>query len=207
MKFNKLFTNVGSFFKRNAYYVVLFVCIAGIAAMITIAALNSSPVPVPPDAGNETPIDPDPDVDVDVPPITFTAPVADYELGKIYTGDGFVWYATLKTYRTHTGVDFKGAEGADVYAAYDGIVQSVSTNINEGTVVVIKHNDDLTTVYKSLANNAKVKQGDTVKKGDVIGKISSTMIGDLDIGNHVHFEVLYQGKFIDPMTYLETGGK
>jgi len=72
-------------------------------------------------------------------------------------------------------------------------------------VVVIKHTDSLKSVYKSLGDVC-VKEGDKVKKGEEIGTMGTSTSEQAE-GVHLHFEVLKDGKMVDPNDYLATSGK
>lgn len=203
----RIFGSVFRFLKRNVYYVLLIVSIAAIGTMVTIAVIANNNLPV-----LEDPID-DPVVEdpIDDPvagdPIVFIMPVTNYTLGMEYSGSLPVFHSTLGEYRIHKGIDFKAEKGTDALAVYDGTVQSVTTDVLNGTVIVLKHNDDLFTVYKSLAANPPVKAGDRIMKGDVIGKVSDTALNEILEGSHLHFEVLYKGVNVDPADYLPSESK
>ena len=73
----------------------------------------------------------------------------------------------------------------------------------EGTVITISHTDTLKTIYKCLSDeNVQVKVGDTVKKGAKIGEVGQSLKEKAD-GAHLHFETMENGKYINPLTYLD----
>ena len=103
----------------------------------------------------------------------------------------------------HSGVDFSVSVGTDVYAAADGeVIVSKDLNSSYGRYIIIKHSDNLYTLY---AHNSRrlVEVGDTVVRGERIAKSGAT--GNVT-GPHVHFEVRSPGatysSCVDPMTYL-----
>lgn len=98
----------------------------------------------------------------------------------------------------HTGIDIAGRHGAPVYAAADGKVITARYESGEGNHIVIDHTRGLRTVYMHLSKFA-VKEGDTVKKGEVIGYIGST---GRSTGPHLHYEILVWGRQVDPADYL-----
>jgi stage II sporulation protein Q len=108
-------------------------------------------------------------------------------------------------YYPHTGLDIlptNTAKPLDVTAALDGKVTKVVTNqlsLN-GQMVEITSDNGYVTRYESLSK-VGVKEGDTVKQGDLIGT-SGTSLFEQDQGNHVYFEVLKDGQTIDPTTVL-----
>lgn len=202
------------FMKRNIYYVLLAVCILTIGTLVTIAiinenrsipAVNDTPTtnPSPSDDGNgnkeETPVGND--------PVLFGMPLAEYTLGMEHSGENLIFNSTLKQFQTHNGIDFKAEAGADVYAVYDGVIESVTGDVLNGTVVVIKHNDDLKTTYRSLDGDVNVKVGDKVRQGDVIGTVSDSAFNEILEGAHIHLEVSYKGDAVDPADYLPFDNK
>jgi murein DD-endopeptidase MepM/ murein hydrolase activator NlpD len=99
-------------------------------------------------------------------------------------------------------MDFYAEEGAEVFAVYDGVVESVETTLLDGVNIVIDHENGLKTVYNSLADGDMVSVGDAVAKGEVIGAVSITNRQEYKSGAHLHFEVLENGKSINPLNYL-----
>lgn len=144
---------------------------------------------------------------VNTDPVTFYSPLLNFTVAKDYNDKNLVYNTTLKQWEAHKGVCFTAPEGSDVFAALDGVVEDVYTNHLDGTVVVLSHNNNLKTYYSSLAKDAPVKKGDTVKKGDVIGRISNTGANELNLGNHLHFEVTENDVKVDPSLYLDLGNK
>lgn len=98
----------------------------------------------------------------------------------------------------HNGIDFAGKEGAEVIAVASGVVTWSGTRFGYGNLVEINHGKGYVTRYghnKSL----EVKVGDTVKKGQLIARMGST---GRSTGPHVHFEVLRNGRSVDPTRYV-----
>ncbi|NLC16282.1 MAG: M23 family metallopeptidase [Clostridiales bacterium] len=183
---------VKRFFKKNLYYILLIVSLLAIGTIVTLALVLSDQKdpkdPGLPTGGGET---------------KMIAPISgDYTIAKDYSSDKHFWFATLGRFKTHLGIDFAAEDGTPVVAVLDGKVEDVDTNnILNGCIVVIKHSDSLTTVYKSL-NNVTVKKGDSVKAGDKIGEVSASMGIEKDMGPHLHFEVMVNGKLVNPNDYL-----
>lgn len=197
-----------AFLKRNIYYIIMLVCLAAIATMVTIALINKSKTPpdvpvvdVPIEEPDDTIIIPDvPD------PIVFASPVADVNIIRDYTIETLVFHNSLNQWSANTGIDFAGNDGDGVAAAYGGVVESVSYDVFFGHKVVIKHNDDLRTIYYSL-NEPTVTQGQTVTKGQSIGSIGATASKHVLDGPVVHFEVTFKNAVSDPYEYLDIGDK
>ncbi|NCB48114.1 MAG: M23 family metallopeptidase [Clostridia bacterium] len=139
--------------------------------------------------------------------ITFIMPVENGTIIKDYSNTTLKYNSTLKQWESHKAVDIKGADDANVLAVYDGEVISVETTYLMGTVVKIKHNSSLVTVYGSLDEIVLLNVGDTVTKGQVIGKVSTSAKNESNDGAHLHFEVLLDNVKVDPNLYLETSNK
>lgn len=100
----------------------------------------------------------------------------------------------------HDGIDIAGKEGDSIKAALDGTVEKVENSTTLGKSVTLKHNDGLETVY-GHCSEILAKQNQQVKQGDVIAKVGNT--GE-STGYHVHFEVIKDGKQIDPTSMISS---
>lgn len=98
--------------------------------------------------------------------------------------------------KAHRGVDYVAKTGTPIKAAGKGRVIKSSYNKYNGNYVVIKHNDTYTTKYLHL-NKRKVKQGQSVKQGDIIGTLGAT--GRVT-GAHLHYEFIVNGVHRNPRT-------
>ncbi|MEN8107093.1 MAG: M23 family metallopeptidase [Pseudomonadota bacterium] len=98
----------------------------------------------------------------------------------------------------HKGVDFAGKEGAEVLAVGDGVVTWSDKRSSYGNLVEINHGNGYVTRYGHNKSNL-VEVGETVKKGQQIAMIGST---GRSTGPHVHFEVLRNGKSVNPAKYI-----
>ncbi len=117
----------------------------------------------------------------------------DYELTAHFGDSGGNWSSGY-----HTGLDFAAPAGTDVVAAADGEVVSAGWEGAYGYQVVIEHEDGYQTTYSHLST-IRVDVGDEVDAGDHIGDVGNT--GNTT-GSHLHFEVLKDGKYIDPEYWL-----
>lgn len=95
-------------------------------------------------------------------------------------------------------MDFSGAEGEDIYAVAAGIVSFAGQKSGYGNVIEVTHGDGYITRY-AHAQRLAAKEGDMVAKDQVIAYMGST---GRSTGTHLHYEVLVNGKQIDPMTYV-----
>lgn len=95
----------------------------------------------------------------------------------------------------HSGVDIPAPKNTDVLASDDGIVIYANNSSGYGNLVKIEHFDGKITVY-AHNNSILVKEGDVVKRGQVISKVGST--GN-STGNHLHFEVVVNNELQNPL--------
>jgi murein DD-endopeptidase MepM/ murein hydrolase activator NlpD len=98
----------------------------------------------------------------------------------------------------HKGVDFAGTAGASVMAVAAGVVTWAGNRTGYGNLVEINHGDGYVTRY---AHNQRtlVSVGQTVKRGDPVALMGST---GRSTGPHVHFEVIRNGRQVDPLTFV-----
>ena len=104
------------------------------------------------------------------------------------------------TYMQNSGVDYATGNEFDVVSILDGTVMEVTEDEVMGKTIKIKHNNDLISVYQSMGV-INFKKDDTVTQGTVIGKSGENNIST-DLGNHLHFELYYQGKVVNPEDYF-----
>ena len=102
--------------------------------------------------------------------------------------------------RMHTGLDFAMKIGNPVYATGDGVVESVKFEFfGYGNSITIKHGFGYETIYAHL-NSVKVIEGMKVKRGDCIGESGTS---GRSSGPHLHYEVVYKGRKVNPANYLD----
>ncbi len=99
----------------------------------------------------------------------------------------------------HKGLDFAGTMGADIIAVGDGVVTWSGKRFGYGNLVEINHGNGYATRYGHNQRNL-VKVGDKVKKGELVALMGSS---GRSTGPHVHFEVLLNGKAVNPSRYLD----
>ena len=107
----------------------------------------------------------------------------------------------IRTYRMHRGVDLGLCHGEDrtIVAAFAGVVTKVRNQGRRrgyGKYVILDHGNGLTTLYAHLAS-WQVNVGDTLQAGDTIGVGGNT---GRSFGAHLHFEMRFNGTYIDPAT-------
>ncbi|PID71884.1 MAG: hypothetical protein CSB34_05110 [Desulfobulbus propionicus] len=99
----------------------------------------------------------------------------------------------------HEGVDFKGKTGDKIRATAGGTVKKSAYSKSWGNVVVIDHHNGYETLFAHL-HKRLVKKGDKIERGKVIGLVGST---GRSTGPHLHFELHYKGRHINPMKYIK----
>ena len=125
--------------------------------------------------------------------------------GTMYTEfseDVLVYSKTLDQWSTHTGIDIKAEEGSPVRAAMDGVVDQVVNDPQLGLTIVLDHGGKVYTKYSNLSTLDLVSINQSVKKGDVISGVGKTALYEIADDPHLHFEVIKQGKSVDPKKYL-----
>jgi murein DD-endopeptidase MepM/ murein hydrolase activator NlpD len=98
----------------------------------------------------------------------------------------------------HQGLDISTEKGQPVFATADGVVDTASYTGDYGNLIVLKHEFGLATRYGHLSAY-RVKPGQRVKRGDVIGYVGST---GRSTGAHLHYEILANGQLINPLQLL-----
>lgn len=110
---------------------------------------------------------------------------------------GMRFHPILGYTRLHTGVDWAAPSGTPIFAAGNGTVTSVGWDAGYGRRIEIQHANGYMTTYNHLSAFARgLKEGLRVKQGQVIGYLGET---GLATGPHLHYEVLVNGHFVDPM--------
>ncbi len=101
----------------------------------------------------------------------------------------------------HRGVDFRVARGTPIKATAAGKVVQANRMRGFGRVIKIRHSDDTETVFAHL-DKIKVRRGQQVQRGDVIGEVGSS---GRSTSSHLHYEVRRNGKAVDPLDYIIDG--
>jgi len=125
-------------------------------------------------------------------------PISNKDLKRTASGWGYRIHPIYKTRRFHTGMDFTAPTGTDVYATGDGVVSKVTREqTGYGNRVEIDHGFGYVTLYGHL-DAFNVKQGQQVKRGDIIGFVGST---GTSTAPHLHYEVHVKGEKVNPSHY------
>jgi len=99
--------------------------------------------------------------------------------------------------KMHTGVDWAAPTGTPIYASGNGTVDKEGWESGYGKYIRIRHTNGYETAYGHMSAYARgIEEGKRVRQGQVIGFVGST---GLSTGSHVHYEILVNGRFVDPM--------
>ncbi len=129
--------------------------------------------------------------------------LASYPLGKPSSGNlssnfGHRKDPFRKGVAFHSGIDLNANRGNSVIATADGVVEKAEWNGGYGRCIVIRHKNGYKTLYGHLSK-IKVKKGQRVKSGDLIGNVGSS---GRSTGPHLHYEVIKDDKKINPFPYI-----
>jgi murein DD-endopeptidase MepM/ murein hydrolase activator NlpD len=113
------------------------------------------------------------------------------------SGFGSRRHPILGYVKMHTGVDWATPYGTPIFASGNGVVEVAGWEGGYGNYVKLKHNNGYETAYGHMSAFAKgLEVGKRVRQGQVIGFVGST---GQSTGAHVHYEILVNGRFVDPM--------
>ena len=204
--------------KEKRFYLFTAIgCAVTLVAIILVAVLvtnkNTVSDPTLNDTGvqsaptQETPKEENPSVDVggNEEPVVNTPQemILPLESVSITNHYGFYHNQTLNNYYEHKGLDFSATVGAEVLAANDGVVESITQNdVLTGTEIVLDHGDGVKTVYRFVTANEGLEVGAKVKRGDVIATVAEATGEEYKDGAHLHFEIKENGKHVDPANHL-----
>ena len=125
-------------------------------------------------------------------------PLSNDDLKRTASGFGYRIHPIYKILKFHSGMDFTAPSGTEIYATGNGTISMVKSARRElGNHIVIDHGFGYQTVYAHLSA-FNVKEGQKVRRGDVIGFVGST---GLSTAPHLHYEVLVNGSHVDPAMY------
>jgi septal ring factor EnvC (AmiA/AmiB activator) len=126
-------------------------------------------------------------------------PIANKDLERTASGWGYRIHPIYKIRKFHYGIDFTAPTGTDVYVTGDGVVEKIESSLRGyGNSIVINHGYGIKTIYGHL-NAFNCKEGQRVKRGDIIGFVGST---GLSTAPHLHYEVERSGEKVNPINYF-----
>lgn len=125
-------------------------------------------------------------------------PISNKNLIRTASGFGLRVHPIYKIIKFHYGMDFTAPLGTDIYATGNGVVETVmSSKRGLGNHIIIDHGFGLKSIYAHM-QNFNVREGQKVKRGDVIGYVGST---GQSLANHLHYEIKLNGVNVDPVNY------
>ena len=125
--------------------------------------------------------------------------------GRFRSGYGMRRHPIIKVRRMHFGVDWAAPRGTPILAAGNGVVEESGWNRGYGKQTTIRHPNGYVSSYSHQTKMAKgIAPGARVRQGQVIGYVGST---GLSTGPHLHYELLVNGRHVDPMRVRLPDGK
>jgi len=124
-------------------------------------------------------------------------PISNKDLTRMASGFGWRIDPIYHTRHFHAGMDFTAPIGTDIYATANGTIAAAGWQQGYGNCVQINHGYGYLTLYGHMSF-IKVRVGQSVKRGDVIGLVGST---GKSTGPHCHYEVHYKGEVMNPQNY------
>ncbi|MBB5200093.1 M23 family metallopeptidase [Glaciimonas immobilis] len=119
---------------------------------------------------------------------------------RISSGFSMRTHPILGAWKMHSGVDFAAPTGTPIHAASDGVIDFVGVQSGYGNVVIIKHANNISTVYAHMSRFEKgFHRGSRVDQGDVVGFVGMT---GWATGPHLHYEYRVANKPLDPLTVV-----
>lgn len=126
-------------------------------------------------------------------------PISNKNLARTASGWGYRIHPIYKIKKFHYGIDFTAPTNTEIYATGDGTIEKVeSSHRGYGNSIVINHGYGLKTLYAHM-DHFNVKQGQKVKRGQVIGYVGNT---GLSTAPHLHYEVIHKGEKVNPINYF-----
>lgn len=126
-------------------------------------------------------------------------PVSNSDLKRVASGFGYRIDPVYKTVKLHAGLDFAAPQGTPIYATANGTIRTAANmGTGYGNHVVINHGYGYETLYGHMFR-IKVKAGQRVKRGEIIGWVGST---GKSTGPHCHYEVHKNGRHLDPVYFF-----
>jgi murein DD-endopeptidase MepM/ murein hydrolase activator NlpD len=124
---------------------------------------------------------------------------------RLSSGFGKRRHPVLGYTKVHRGVDFAAPKGVPIMAAGDGVIESIGRNGNYGKYIRIRHNSNYKTAYAHMSRFQRgLKRGTRVRQGSTIGYVGST---GRSTGPHLHYEVLKNGRQVNPMSVRLPAGE
>ena len=133
------------------------------------------------------------------------APPVEGEIIFGYAVDKLLYSVTLDQWTTHAAVDIKADAGTPVKCVFAGTVERVHQDDALGYTVTVSHANGRTTLYANLGEDVRVKVGDRLNAGDVLGTVGTSAISECALPPHLHFAITVDGAAKDPAKYVRLG--
>ena len=130
--------------------------------------------------------------------VKISKPIEDFEISSHF---GYRVSPITNKYSLHKGIDIPAEENTEITAIYDGVVEKAEFNSINGNYIVIKHSESLKTTYNHC-NELLVQKGDCVEKGECIALVGKTGYAT---GSHLHFEMILNNEYVNPLWVLDYG--
>jgi murein DD-endopeptidase MepM/ murein hydrolase activator NlpD len=133
------------------------------------------------------------------------APPVSGEIVFGFAVDKLLYSVTLDQWTTHAAVDIRADAGTQVKCVFAGTVERVEKDDALGYTVTVSHANGRTTLYANLGEDVRVKVGDRLNAGDVIGTVGTSAISECALPPHLHFAITVDGVAKDPAKYVRLG--
>lgn len=121
-------------------------------------------------------------------PLEFSRISSGFSMGR--------FHPILQRMRAHKGVDYAAPTGTRIKAASDGVVSFTGVKGGYGNVIILKHQNNMSTLYGHLSRFAGLRTGQRVSQGQIIGYVGKS---GMATGPHLHYELLVNGQHRDPL--------
>ena len=126
-------------------------------------------------------------------------PVPEHTRHQLGSSFGYRIHPITLQREFHNGLDISGRRGTDVLATADGVVEKVARDKRLGYYITIQHGFGYRTLYGHLQSLPRLKSGQKIQRGDVIGHLGST---GWTTGPHVHYSIFQNGLSTDPRSFI-----
>jgi murein DD-endopeptidase MepM/ murein hydrolase activator NlpD len=126
-------------------------------------------------------------------------PISNKDLTRTASGWGWRIHPIYKIRKFHYGLDFTAATGTEIYSTGNGIVETIDRSFRGyGNMITINHGFGYRTLYAHISE-FKVRQGQAVKRGDIIGYVGNT---GTSTAPHLHYEVIKNNDKVNPINFF-----
>lgn len=139
---------------------------------------------------------------VQIKPLEFSKPI-NGEILKVFSNDKVIYSKTLELWKTHDGIDIKAEQGEYVKSIERGTVEKVYEDSFYGITIVIDHGQGYKSSYSNLDKDTLVNEKQTIVKGQKIGKVGNTAIGEIKDESHLHFMLFKDSLSQDPTSIFK----